>query len=60
MKQTTTAKMTQYISKETGQIQHIDDIRRVYSELLGNSNEFDEYRDSFDIFLNDYYTKVQQ
>ncbi|MFW6282497.1 MAG: hypothetical protein ACOC1P_00385 [Minisyncoccales bacterium] len=52
-------RMTKYKNKETGNFENLADIRREWEELLGNSNEFEEYRDNFDSFLDDYYLIIE-
>jgi hypothetical protein len=44
-----------YKNKETGDYDEMSQIKKEYSELLGNTDEFEEYRDNFNLFLNDYY-----
>ena len=49
-----------YKCKETGQVVTLDNIKQIFSELVGNSNYFNEYVDRFEDFLNDYYVEVEE
>ena len=49
-----------YKDKETGEIVTMSEIKKSYDELLGNSEEFEEYRDNFENFLNDYYLEIEE
>jgi hypothetical protein len=44
-----------YKNKETGKVEELSLIKNDYEELLSNTNEFEEYRDNFDKYLNDFY-----
>jgi len=48
------------LQKEDGKIKRIEDIRREWADLIGNSNEFNEYIDNFCQFLEDYYVLIQE
>jgi len=48
-----------YRNKETGEIENIKSIKKKFEELLGNTNEFEEYRNNFSKFLENYYIKVE-
>jgi len=49
-----------YKNKETGEYEDIENIRREFGELLGCSHVFEEYRDNFYKFLDDYYTEEHE
>jgi hypothetical protein len=49
-----------YKNKETQELERIENIKREYNELLGNTNEFEEYRDNFNKFLLDYYDLIEE
>ena len=44
-----------YKSKETGKNTNIQEIKKEFIDLISNSNEFNEYSDDFEKYLNDYY-----
>jgi len=50
----------QYKDKETGEIKTEKKIKQEYNELLGDSYEFEEYRDDFYKFLENYYTAIEE
>ena len=49
-----------YKNKETGLMEDLKFIKKEFLELLGNSNEFNKYKDDFNKFLDDYYMKVDK
>ena len=49
-----------YKSKETGKVEEIKEIKKNYRELLGTTNEFEEYRNNFSKFLKDYYVIIRE
>lgn len=49
-----------YKNKETGEIVTLDVITQEFSQLINNSNYFNEYIDKFDDFLFDYYEQLKE
>ena len=49
-----------YKDKETGKIKELNKIKEEYNELLGNTNEFNEYKENFEQFLEDYYIEKRE
>ena len=51
--------MKKFKNKETGEIENLEDIKKEYDDLIGNTLQFEEYKDDFPKFLNDFYIEVE-
>ena len=49
-----------YKNKETGVIQNESEIKKEYMELISNSDEFNKYINNFELFISEYYEKVEK
>ena len=47
-----------YKEKETGEIKELKEVKKEYDEIIGNSHEFDEYKDDFESYLKDFYEVI--